>query len=77
MFRVETAGYLWERRTAEEHLGWTLVASRRMPLVRHGAEDQPYYLLEPNRDYTWEGIPVHINAVGLCNEEIVLPMSVR
>ena len=48
---VELAGYIWEQDTAKKPLGWTLIASRRMPLVRQGAEDQPYYTLEPNQDY--------------------------
>jgi lysophospholipase L1-like esterase len=70
---VELAGYLWESKTAQESLGWTLVASRRMPLERHGSGDQPYYLLEPSRDYVWEGIPVHINSRGFRTEEFLVP----
>lgn len=65
---VELAGYLWERSTAQGSLGWTLVASRRMPLVRHGTEDAPYYLLTPGESYVWEGIPVEINDPGFRNE---------
>jgi hypothetical protein len=74
---VELVGYIWESRTAQESLGWTLVASRRMPLERHGTTDQPYYLLRPNQDYLWEGIPVHINSHGLRTEEFVIPKPVN
>jgi hypothetical protein len=72
---IELAGYIWENKTAQEPLGWTLVASRRMPLERHGTGDQPYYLLEPNQDYVWEGIPVHINSRGFRTEEFAVPKS--
>ena len=70
---VELAGYLWERNTAQGDLGWTLVASRRMPLQRHGTKQQPYYLFEPNRDYNWESIPVSINSRGFRTEEFTVP----
>jgi hypothetical protein len=70
---LELAGYLWENKTAQGPLGWTLVASRRMPMERHGNTDQPYYLLRPNQDYLWEGIPVHIDSRGFRTEEFVVP----
>ncbi|MFQ5421649.1 MAG: SGNH/GDSL hydrolase family protein, partial [Anaerolineae bacterium] len=35
-----------------------------MPLERHGSDEQPYYLFVPDRDYNWEGIPVHIGDSG-------------
>ena len=66
---IELVGYLWEQKTAQGPLGWTLVASRRLNLERHGTESQPYYLFRPNEDYLWEGIPVHINSHGFRNEE--------
>jgi len=73
---VELAGYLWERSTAQGPLGWTLVASRRLHLERHGSPDHPYYLFRPNEDYLWEGIPVHINSRGFRTEEFAVPKPV-
>ncbi len=70
---VELAGYLWERSTAQGPLGWTLVASRRLQLERHGSPDRPYYLFRPEEDYLWEGIPVHINSRGFRTEEFAMP----
>lgn len=70
---LELIAFLWERKTAQGDLGWTLVASRRMPLTRHGDEDNPYYLLEADEDYFFEGIPVHINSLGFRDEEVELP----
>lgn len=70
---VELIGYLWERNQAQDSLGWTLVASRRLRLKRHGTVDQPYYLLQPNDDYLWEGIPVHTNSYGFRTDEFMVP----
>lgn len=70
---LEFVAYRWERKTAAESTGWTLVASRRMPVTQHGTTDAFYTLLEPNADYTWEGIPVHINSRGLRSEEVATP----
>lgn len=70
---LELVAYFWERNTAQGPLGWTLVASRRMPPVRYGSDDQPYFLLEPNQGYIWEGIPVHINSRGFRTEEFAIP----
>lgn len=70
---VELVGYLWERSTAQGPLGWTLVASRRLHLERHGSPDRPYYLFRPNEDYLWEGIPVHINSRGFRTDEFAVP----
>lgn len=70
---LELVGTLWERNTAQGPLGWTLVASRRMPLVPHGVDEQPYWLLEPGQDYNWEGIPVHINSRGFRGDEFEVP----
>jgi hypothetical protein len=66
---IELAGFLWEKNTAQGPLGWTLVASRRIRLERHGSQSQPYYLFMPNEDYLWRGIPVHINSKGFRTEE--------
>ena len=66
---VELAGYIWEKETAQGDLGWTLVASRRMDLVRRGTDDRPFYLFQSNEKYLWEGIPVNINSLGFRNEE--------
>lgn len=70
---LETAGYLWETRTAQGPLGWTLIASRRMNLETKGSPDQPYYLFRPNEQYEWEGIPVQIGSAGFRTEEFSLP----
>lgn len=70
---LELVGYLWERSTAQGPLGWTLVASRRIDFRVGGSEDQPYFIFEPNRDYNWEGIPVHINSRGLRTTEVEIP----
>jgi hypothetical protein len=70
---VELTGYLWEQQTAQSSLGWTLVGARRLHLVRHGSADQPYYLLAPNEDVVWRGIPVHMNSRGFRTQEFKLP----
>lgn len=70
---LETAGYLWESRTAQGPLGWTLIASRRMNLETKGSPEQPYYLFRPNEQYEWEGIPVQIGSAGFRTEEFSLP----
>ncbi len=66
---LEFIGYRWEQKTAQGPLGWTLVASRRMPTIRLGSADRPYDLLTTNQNYNWEGIPVHINSHGLRGDE--------
>jgi len=70
---IELTGYIWERKTAQGPLGWTLVASRRLNLERHGNQNQPYSLFQPNDDYLWEGIPVHINSHGFRTDEFINP----
>jgi hypothetical protein len=70
---LETVGYLWERKTAQESNGWTLVASRRLEMELSGDQDSPYTLLVPNRSYNWEGIDVRIGPQGLRNPEITVP----
>jgi hypothetical protein len=69
---LELAGYLWERSAAQGPQGWTLVASRRLDLERHGSEEHPYTLFRPNEHYLWEGIPVHINSRGFRTEEFAV-----
>jgi hypothetical protein len=70
---IELAGYIWEKNTAQGPLGWTLVASRRLHLERHGSNQQPYYLFGPNEDYLWGGIPVHIDSRGFRTQEFTVP----
>ncbi|MCA9934896.1 MAG: hypothetical protein H6662_10985 [Ardenticatenaceae bacterium] len=70
---LEFIAYRWEQKTAQGPLGWTLVASRRMPTVRFGSAERPYNLLTANQTYNWEGIPVHINTQGLRDDEIATP----
>lgn len=67
---VEFVGYRWETATAQGPLGWTLVASRRLDLIRHGSADRHYYLFEPGATYHWQGIPVRINSRGLRDDEV-------
>ena len=70
---LEFVSYLWERNTAQDSLGWTLVGSRRMPIERHGSDESPYYLFVPERDYTFEGVPVHINSQGIRDDRVTEP----
>lgn len=70
---VELTGYIWEQQTAQSSLGWTLVGARRLHLERHGSVSQPYYLLAPNEDVVWRGIPVHMNSHGFRTQEFKLP----
>lgn len=70
---LEWVAYRWEQKTAQEHDGWTLVASRRMPLVEHGTEAEPYFLFEPQAHYNWEGIDVQIDSRGLRTPEFAIP----
>jgi len=70
---LELVGFIWERNTAQDSLGWTLVASRRMPIERHGSAESPYYLFETGKSYNWEGIPVEINSRGFRGEEFAVP----
>jgi GDSL-like Lipase/Acylhydrolase family len=73
---IELSGYIWERKTAQGPLGWTLVASRRLNLERHGSVNQSYTLFQPNDDYLWEGIPVQINSHGFRTDEYLNPKPV-
>ncbi len=72
---LEFVAYLWERNTAQGDLGWTLVASRRMPLEQRGDEDFPIFMFEANKDYLYEGIHVHINSLGFRDEEVEFSKS--
>jgi len=66
---LETTGWWWERRLSQSDLGWTLVASRRMPYDVRGAEGRQFNVLKAGARYTWEGIPVAINAEGFRDRE--------
>jgi hypothetical protein len=66
---LELIGYVWETKTAQGPLGWTLVGARRLKLEKYGSTEQPYYKLKPFEDYNWEEIPVSINYLGFRNEE--------
>jgi lysophospholipase L1-like esterase len=70
---LELIGTFWERNFSQGPLGWTLVASRRLDLERHGTEEQPYHLFEPEKAYNWEGIDVVINSRGFRNSEFDVP----
>lgn len=70
---IEIAGYVWEKSTAQGDLGWTLVASRRMPPEPRGNETWPYFVLEPHSEFTWSGIPVQINSQGFRTDEASIP----
>ena len=66
---LELIGYVWEAKTAQGPLGWTLVGARRLKLEKNGSVEQPYYKLKPYENYNWEEIPISINALGFRNEE--------
>jgi hypothetical protein len=70
---LELAGYVWEQRTAQDSLGWTLVASRRLKLEQHGPPERSYYLMAPNETYNWENIPVQIAPSGLRTDDFKVP----
>jgi lysophospholipase L1-like esterase len=65
---VEVIARIWEYDLAQSSTGWEEVASRRVQVI---PSDNPDInaLLEPNVDYFWEGIPVHINSHGLRDHE--------
>jgi hypothetical protein len=66
---LEFAGYIWELNTARGEYGWTLVGARRIELSRRGDHEQPYYLMAPNREYEWSGVPVRIGPRGFRTPE--------
>jgi hypothetical protein len=66
---LELAGYIWEARTAQGSLGWTLVGARRIQLEIQGPSDAPYYKFKAKEEYNWEGIPVQINSHGFRGPE--------
>jgi len=67
---LETLATVWEGIMANGRNGWTLVASRRLDLVKYGEGDRIYYLFEPNKTYRWEGIDVEIDSYGIRGPEI-------
>jgi hypothetical protein len=70
---LELTGYIWEKNASQGEFGWTLVASRRQKQEFRGSADQPYFVYQPEKDYLWEGIPVHINSHGLRENEVAIP----
>ena len=70
---LELTGYVWEKNFSQGQFGWTLVASRRQKQEFKGSPDQPYFLYQPDKDYLWESIPVHINSRGLREDEVAIP----
>ena len=75
MGMLELIGYIWETKTAQGPLGWTLVGARRLKLEENGSAEQPFYKLRPFENYNWEGIPVNINSLGFRNEEFSIQKS--
>lgn len=67
---LELIAFIWETRTAQDHLGWTLVAARRLNFDRQGTADAPYYMMTPGETYKYEGIPVDINLSGLRGPDV-------
>ena len=65
---LELGARIWEHNLAKSSLGWELVASRRIKVEPSG-NPRINAVLRPNMDYTWEGIPVHINSRGLRDAE--------
>ncbi len=61
---LELVAQAWEWNLAQGSTGWELVATRRLQ-VEPTDNIHINYKLEANRDYLWEGIPVHINSDGL------------
>ena len=68
LLSLECTAMLYESRLANGSDGWELVATRRLQVVPSG-NPAINSLLRPNMEYTWEGIPVHINSHGLRDEE--------
>ncbi len=62
---LEVAAWAWERGQAQGPYAWELVASRRIQLDRFETPGAGYTLMQPGETYTWQGIPVQINAQGL------------
>lgn len=66
---LEGAAYFWERKQANSPYAWELVASRRMVWIQFDEPGAGYTLMEPNRHYEWQSIPVEINSQGLRGPE--------
>jgi len=48
---LELTGYIWETKTAQGSLGWTLVGARRLKLERYGDDNQAYFKFKANENY--------------------------
>ncbi len=70
---LELTAYLWEKKTAQDHLGWTLVAARRLKFDRQGSDENPYYVFTPGESYNYEGIPVEINDSSMRGPDVERP----
>lgn len=55
---LEVVGRIWEYNLAQGSTGWEILGTRRMKVDSYAN----YFLLQPNQDFFWEGIPVHVNA---------------
>jgi len=66
---LEGFAYVWERTQARGPYAWELVASRRMVWEPHPEPGAGYTLMQPGRQYEWQGIPVAINSHGLRGPE--------
>jgi lysophospholipase L1-like esterase len=66
---LEGVGFVWERTQAQGPYAWELVASRRMVWQEFPEPGAGYTLMQPGREYEWQGIPVDINSHGLRGPE--------
>ncbi len=66
---LEGTAYLWERSQANGPYAWELVASRRVVWNSFSGTGAGYTLLDPDRSYKFQGIPVVINSHGLRGPE--------
>lgn len=62
---LEGIAFIWERTQARGPYAWELVASRRMVWQLYPEPGAGYTLMQPGREYEWQGIAVAINAHGL------------
>ena len=62
---LEVVGRIWEYNLAQGSTGWEILGSRRMKVDFYPT----YFRLQPNQDFDWEGIPVHVNARGFREDD--------
>jgi lysophospholipase L1-like esterase len=67
---LEGFAFVWEGTQARGPYAWELVASRRMAWQDYPEPGAGYTLMQPGREYEWQGIPVAINSRGLRGSEI-------